>query len=296
MSRNKIDLIPEKPDQTSELKFVSPSHATYELEMHNNMNRPINPDDVDTLARLIGSGKFVSNGQTVSYDTDGEIVDGQHRFAAVVRAGIGVWLWVIRGLEPEVRPTIDDNNRRKFRDDLGMNKVSSGASIEALLRKIMLWDYNGGLAKRGKMRGRVMRLDLANEYVKRVDEVNDALSIAKEYPRIPMSITNRAFLWWLLTQHADRDLVRQFFSILSIGSQLSKDDVVVRFRDKIISERNQQYAYQHRERYATPEHIFFAIRTWDAWVKGERLVSFMRPKGGITNPFPVPVNVGKETS
>lgn len=277
--------------QTAEQKLVTPKWAADELEMHNNMNRNISPADVEAIAEKLRAGEFMENGATVTYDWEGEIVDGQHRYAGIVLAGIPARLWIIRGLDPAVRPTVDDIRLRRFRDDLAMNEIKGGATIEAVLRKIMRWTAVGGLARQG--RGRVPRLDLAGEFRKRAAEVTSAIEVAREYPRVPLTISNRAFLWWLLRQYADEALVRQFYSIMSIGSQYDKDDVVVSLRDKMLTDR---LTIRNREQTLTIDHLFFCIRTWNAWVAGETLGRLRRPDGGITNPFPQPTRVTKRSS
>lgn len=281
-----------KPHQTAELVHVTPAMATDELDLHNNMNRTLNPVEVEALAQKIVAGKWLANGQTVTYDTNGEIVDGQHRYAAVVRAGQPVWLWVVKGLTPETRPTIDDHRRRSFRDDLAMNGIVGGSTIEAVQRKIMRWQNYGGLSPIGGRPSRVLRMDLADAYREDAKAIHEAIQAVRDYPRIPLSPANKAFAWWLLNQYAPETVVRNFFSVLSIGSQYAKDDVITRLRDRMLSDRAITTSSQ-RDNTLTAFHLYLVIRVWNAWVTGETIDKFQRPRGGLRNPYPVPVTVGE---
>lgn len=281
-----------KPRQTSELVLVSPRMATDELEIHNNMNREIRASDVDALARKMENNEWADNGETVTYDTKGEIVNGQHRYAAVVKSGKPQWLWIIRGVKPEARPTVDDNRRRSFADDLTMNGIARGRDLEAITRKIIAWNRYGGLGRSNQRR--LMRDDIARVFSTYANDMNVAYDIAGEYPRIPMTRANKAFLYWLLRQHADEKLIRQFFSVLSIGSQFDKDLVVTRLRDKMLEDRAVT-GTAHKGQLA-PRHLWFTIRVWNAWITGEKLGKFQTPTSGIRNPFPTPVSVERGES
>lgn len=53
----------------------------------NERNRPINQRRVDSLVRAIQQGKWKKNGQTITLDGNGFIMDGQHRLTAIKKAG-----------------------------------------------------------------------------------------------------------------------------------------------------------------------------------------------------------------
>lgn len=290
--RTKLSGAPPKPDQTAHLVFISPDKAETELREHNNMNRDINMTDVDTLVRIIDEGKWQANGATVTYDIYDEIVDGQHRYAAIGKSGKGQWLWVIRGLLPNTRPTVDDHRRRTFRDDLSMNDITGGTNIENVTRKVLQWQEYGGLSRsKGAKRGRVMRVQLAEVYRKNADSINAALQLSREFPRIPQSYGSRAFLCWLFSQYAPEATVRRFLSVLSIGSLEKEDNVIVKLRDKYYRDRAPSSTSANTGKVLTAEHVYFAIRAWNAWVTKEDLRSFSIPPGGLHNPFPQPIRV-----
>lgn len=284
---------PDKPDQEATLIYLTPEAARKELADSNQMNRRLDEYEVRSIADIILSDRWAPNGETIGYDSDGQITNGQHRLAGIVLADQPVWAWVVAGLHPAVRPTIDDHKRRTFRDDLTMNGIPGGTLIESTQRKIMYWELNGGMSRRGpdSKRSRLMRVNLAEWYRDRGSEVTGALDAIRDYPRVPMSQAMKAFTWWLLTQYSPERTVERFFRIMSIGSQLPEDNVVVLLRDMLVQARTKVIGDHNAARRQTPEITWLVIRAWNAWLTGENLARINLPPGGPVNPYPEPITV-----
>jgi hypothetical protein len=97
-------------------EYVTPEKALEYLE-RNRINRPLSELDVARLAWDIRTGAFVTTGQGIEFDVNGDLVDGQHRLNAIVRAGQGVHLRVTRNA-PSVDATRDRGRIRSIGDFL----------------------------------------------------------------------------------------------------------------------------------------------------------------------------------
>lgn len=60
------------------------------------------------------------NGETIKFDSDGNLIDGQHRLTAQVRAGLDLWWLVAFNCSREAFVTIDEGSNRKTNDVMSM--------------------------------------------------------------------------------------------------------------------------------------------------------------------------------
>lgn len=111
----------KKPSSTFETKrvLVTPSLAKATLE-HNNNNRTLTQPRVSEFADLMKSGRFQCTHQGIALDYEGNVIDGQHRLAAVVKSNCSVYMLVSRGLPLESRLAIDTG---KPRSQLAISKL-----------------------------------------------------------------------------------------------------------------------------------------------------------------------------
>ncbi len=98
--------------------LITQELATKWLEEKNTKNRYLSPKRVSNLTLAINAGDFVFNGDTIKFDFNGELMDGQHRLKAIVKAdekavGKGIQIVIVEGLDPEARKYIDTNNKSR---------------------------------------------------------------------------------------------------------------------------------------------------------------------------------------
>ena len=65
---------------------ITPAVAARWLKK-NGLNRKQSNPHIKRLADKMASGNWITNGQTISFDIDGNLIDGQHRLAAIVESG-----------------------------------------------------------------------------------------------------------------------------------------------------------------------------------------------------------------
>ena len=99
---------------TMTYEFITPEMAANLLETSEN-NRRISKGTVQAYANDILAGNWDETvGVAISIDNNGVLRDGQHRCAAIVLAGVGIWTWVCRNVSAE---GIYDNNRKRSASD-----------------------------------------------------------------------------------------------------------------------------------------------------------------------------------
>jgi D-Tyr-tRNAtyr deacylase len=76
-------------------ELISPAMAEKWLEK-NLSNRVLRATTVALYARQMTAGQWLLTHQGICLDATGNLVDGQHRLSAVVKAGVAVWMMVSR--------------------------------------------------------------------------------------------------------------------------------------------------------------------------------------------------------
>lgn len=102
------------------IEFVTPSLAAKWLATsegnprwrHSKNNKVVDNTRVKMIANDIASGNWNPGNNTIAFDTNGCLKDGHHRLSAVIKAGIGVDMIVVYGVDEKGQGHIDDNRRR----------------------------------------------------------------------------------------------------------------------------------------------------------------------------------------
>lgn len=102
-----------RPKSTGEWVLVTPQLAKEYLQHNTNNYRRINHRLVAQYARAMMQGDWQGNGEPIQFDSNGNLVNGQHRLCAISVSGQSIWLYVMRGVEA----TIFDEGRNRSAQD-----------------------------------------------------------------------------------------------------------------------------------------------------------------------------------
>ena len=114
------------------IETISPQKAREYLDTSNG-NRPIGKNDVRLYANAMRKGKWVLNGATICFDTDGHLLDGHHRLLAVIEANVPATFCVLRGLDPDVFPYIDGGRKRNIGQTLAIRDIKNYSRVGAIV-------------------------------------------------------------------------------------------------------------------------------------------------------------------
>ena len=130
------------------IETITPQKAEEYLSF-NTHNRNLKRGHVERLASDISAGRWIFNGSTIVFNGDGTLLDGQHRLAAIIEAGIPVKLTVVRGVSKSAMPTIDANIARTASDAMTLNGVTYASRVAASARLLIaLRDGNISVSKK----------------------------------------------------------------------------------------------------------------------------------------------------
>jgi hypothetical protein len=130
---------PSKTTITAEVELITPDMAR---EYLNKMakNRKLRESTVNAYATDMEAGLWKENGESIIFNNLGELTDGQHRLASIVKSDTEQRLLVVRGVDPEVMPTIDVGRRRTVGDMLNIEGYANAALAASIGRLVLIYD------------------------------------------------------------------------------------------------------------------------------------------------------------
>lgn len=115
------------------VETITPADAKRYL-LSNRGNRNIRQRHVENLARDMATGAWVTNGDAIRFNCDGQLLDGQHRLSAIIKADRAIESVVIRGLDKTARLTMDAGAKRHAGDQLQFFGVKNAAKVASVCR------------------------------------------------------------------------------------------------------------------------------------------------------------------
>jgi hypothetical protein len=108
---------------------VDPGLAAHWLQ-NNVRNRPLADDTIIAYARDMRNGEWAETHQGLAFNDRDELIDGQHRLHAIIRAGVTVRMMVTFGLKSEIKgkevTTMDAVDRGRPRSVADQLKIQHG--------------------------------------------------------------------------------------------------------------------------------------------------------------------------
>lgn len=169
-----VELPGAKHEVRSEILVISPEVAAAWLDQ-NKINRNPRSTIVTKYARDMKEGQWRLTFDPIRFDIANELLDGQHRLMACVKAERPFTSLVIYGLPTEMRDVIDTGASRSVGDVLQFHGIGSANHVSAVARWIIAAKSGQSNRKRGS------------------DSVQTIMDVIKRHPGIGASVNVAAF-------------------------------------------------------------------------------------------------------
>lgn len=269
-----------------EFMIVTPRIAQAWLTKNSN-NRNLRPRKVDAYAAAMRAGDWIASGDSIKFDPDGNLLDGQHRLAAVVASGVSITVLVVWDVSPEAQAVVDTGARRTSGDTLKLSGYANWNMLAACARIALDWDE--GLYRRSgqvKVRREVTNREILN-WVEKNDDAHGAVTEATRLRKaIPVPPSVIAFVFMTLAR-IDATEAHDFFDDIENMQTRGKGDPLHTLL------RRYGWATKARERLDVAQHLFLLFRTWNARRSHEVLhnlrIGNTGTGGGKPRPIAIPV-------
>lgn len=265
-----------------QFQTITPEHAADLLAKHNPSNRRLDNRHAQFLAQEMERGTFrPDNGDSIRIDTNGDILDGQHRLAAIIKAGKPVEMLVVSDVDRETFATIDTGKRRTVQDVVIIDMARSGTSAPKGLATAarLMYGYErrfqtGINDSASGARTQIVPVDAVREACARpgfVDAVERATKIARKMVVVTTAPVAVALIACELNSKAASDVFfhrLQTLEGLSVGSpEYAVDRALRQWREGGSSTQRSAYG-----------QLFALIRGYVASRDGEKLNFIRVPK------------------
>jgi hypothetical protein len=254
----------------SKVQKISPKRAA-EMLGANTANRPLSKATVRSFAEAMGRGEWLVTHQGIAFDTNGVLVDGQHRLAAIIEADVPVEVTVFTEVEPDTFDVLDTGKKRNAADVLAIEGEKSTTLLAAMVRTVWLYEHrrdgswNGGAAAVTNH-----QIVTTLEAMPRIREfVAVGERVASETGMIKSAAGAASFLVDQTNKSKKTKLAEWHDGIID-GAGLAKTDPRLMFRKAMFAMARKQAGVVQRRR-DTREHVALYLKAFNAWATGETL-------------------------
>jgi hypothetical protein len=267
---------------------ITPAMATEYLS-RNGGGRNLSQSAVACYARDMANGNWRTTHQGIAFDADGNLRDGQHRMAAIVRSGVTVRMLIVKGIPREGFGVMDTGRGRTMADRLQIEgRGSDAVQLAAVARKALLWD--AGLPW---SRGLLPTREEISKFIDDNEDLLEAAKFAHAWPNrriLPSSAAG--FAWWLF-QGIDRQDADYFMERLRDGANLEVNDSIHVLRERL----RLRGAHQARDinsgpggRYVRTELMLaLTIIAWNHYRKHNPITKLQLPSVLSDDNYPRPI-------
>jgi len=235
-----------------------------------NGNRPLSDQHIRDLMARQKRGEWQVNGDTLVFDENGDLRDGQHRLHMIARTGIAVETVVVRGISPDAFLTMDAGRRRTLGDALGIQRQPHYKDLGECLPWVTRY-LSGKMTPGGIYRSHEQHLKVLDLHPEMHDSV--ALYLAIERPQGAPRYHPITMAMHYLFSRVDKVEANDFIERLVTGLRLDDpNDPVARLRGQLVA-----YASEKRKPLPTGGQIFGLFTTaWNAKRRGAPILQSMK--------------------
>lgn len=265
------DLSSVKEGQTFRIE-VTPSMAKDWLKT-NQENRKQSPTNANHLTRQIQNGKWMFNGESIKFDEDGRLVDGQHRLIAVVTANKSIDTAVSFGISRSAFHTMDTGKNRSASDVLSAKNYKIPNVLAAVARQLLALESGDKqlLNENTIRRSRFDNEDILNYIVNNPDITNIVTEAFNTWQKMTLKIVSSSVfctMYYLFYKRHTAD-ARTFMESVALGTGLEQGSGVWALRHSL----EKMYNEREKRKYSHYHKCSVFARCWNAFRKKEVIIS-----------------------
>lgn len=245
-----------KTQLSSGVEMISPKVAADWMKQ-NKGNRPLSEMLGDRYAEAMRRGEWCENGESIKFNCDGRLADGQHRLYGVIKSGVTLPMMVVRGVPTEAFVTIDGGKRRSNGDHL----AGAGEAHYNQLASALRW-FNV-IANRKSWKSMALTSKQLFQVLDKEPKIRESVAFAFSTKASKIASGSILGACHYAFSKKDRELADLFLESLATGEGLKRTDPVYILRERFRRERS--------ERSKMPQDVVaaFVVKAWNATRKGE---------------------------
>jgi len=227
-------------------------------------NRKLNNKHVLFLSSEMKSGYWKENGQSIVFDINGNLIDGQHRLNAICHSGCTIKTLVCTGAESAVMATIDNGRVRSRGDVLKIEGFAYSGVISTALN--ILFRFDDGRLNHP-------RFELSNaSCIEAAKQIHEALTVEwcgkwseKLYKATGLNKTQCCAAIMLMGINYSKADIERFLGFIIDGGDYPKSPSISMPRIAAQKRSGSQKVYRYY-------YFLLFIRSFELWLEGRQMV------------------------
>jgi hypothetical protein len=195
----------------------------------NRHNRPAIPNAISRYVADILDNRWKVNGESIKFNCDGTLVDGQNRLLAVIQADTPITSYVVFGVEKDAFDTIDSGEQRTLGHVFARNKEKHYNTLASAVR--WLWSLSDMKGRRRQKLRHSVGKDLLKENAAIRESV--AFILGAHMSKLTSSSLMAALHYLCSQKHAG--MATEYFAAIATGENLSSKHPAYKLRSDIVS-------------------------------------------------------------
>jgi len=183
------------------------------LRPKNKHNRAKVTNFIDVWSTVMKKGEWFLNGDTITMDRDGNMLDGQHRIEGVIKSGVPVPMILITGIDPAAYSSKDCGKPRVVKDTFqqdgkghDLKRAATTNVLDAILEKdLSLIQRNPGWAA-----------NYVYSLYKQYEPIFDEIPFKNKY-KVNDRLVNSVYVYLLINKPQDKPEIHRYFNELFTG-------------------------------------------------------------------------------
>ncbi|MEV4096466.1 hypothetical protein [Streptosporangium saharense] len=262
------------------IESIDPERAR-ELLARNKKNRRLDKGTVERYAEAMRRGEWQLSHQGIAISGSGELLDGQHRLEAIIKAHVAIEMPVAQGMSEDIFSVLDTGKRRSPSDALRLAGATDTLNLAAALRYLHIY-LSSPDSKWSGSNTRLTNdqiLDLRDRHPRMEDCIREARPISAGTGIITSACATA--LYMTLDTVPEKE-AKSWVMGITTGANLDIGDPRLALRNFFTNVR----AISGKRRIDAREHIAIYIKAWNAWRVG-RPVKILFFRKGEDMPRPV---------
>ena len=272
------------PQESFQKERITPEIALEILTHKNFKNRPVKKAQLRRLIKAIKADEWIVTNQGISFDPEGNLLDGQHRLHACIEANKPIDILVARNINPKAFQCVDIGAGRTAGDTLDIiNGNSSQGKLIAASVKI-IWYYDNKPSSNWNSTDRPSNSLIAELYLKNKDIYDlAAKTVWGKGSKTTITSNSPTVAFYVLATQRGWPIYKldEFLNNIYVGANLPSDNVCLSFRNQLSTTAYKKRG-QNQQRYI----LNAFIKAFNTWAENKPCIKFYAPLEK-TNLYPI---------
>ena len=220
---------PQKRDPSLDIQVlrITPELAAEWLKKNEN-NRRQSRSTIDAYARDMKAGKWLLSGDPIRFEASGDLIDGQHRLKACIKAGVPFHSVVICNLDFPVMRVIDHLRVRTVADNLHIEGKNHSLILAASAKWLYVFKHGSSAIGKGRI--------TATEVLETVDKhpkLEDSCRVVQKCFGVTPSLLSATHY---VAKHllGEEEKADSFAAVFVAGKSFYDDDAALVWRERLL--------------------------------------------------------------